>query len=379
MSVRKRKWVTTKGEVRETWVADYVDQDGDRVLKTFEKKKEADAFWANVRGEVERGEHVAASKSETIREAADKWIKRVEAEGRERSTVRQYKQHVNLHILPRFERGEIKVSQITSGKVEKFRDDLLEKLSRPMARKVLTSLKSLLKVAKRSHIAAHVSIGRDKRARKLEVGRDIPSVEEVRRLLTESAKEPLRVRALVAVAVFTGLRASELRGLRWADISLKRGHGEVRVRQRADRWNEIGTPKSASSVRTIDIDDRAVALLKEWKVACPVSDLDLVFPTSTGAGEHHANMLRALSSAMKAAKLVDKAGEPKYGLHSLRHYFASWCLSRRVDGGRELTLKATQELMGHSSIVMTGDRYGHLQPSRGGRDELAKASAALWT
>ena len=118
--------------------------------------------------------HSAPSKSETVAEAAESWIKRVEADGAERATVRQYRQHVALHIAPRI--GRIKLARLTPKTIEDFRDDLLEKLSRPLARKVLTSFKSLLKAAKHAHVAADVSIGRDKRSeRKLEAGRDIPT------------------------------------------------------------------------------------------------------------------------------------------------------------------------------------------------------------
>jgi integrase len=373
MSVRKRTWTTRNGETREAWVCDYTDGEGDRVLRTFDRKKDADAFHASVKVEVERGEHITPSKSETVAEAAERWIKRVEAEGRERTTVRQYRQHVNLHIAPRI--GGIKLANLTTGRVETFRYELLAELSRPLARKVLTSLKSLLKAARRAHVAANVSIGREKRAPRLEVGKDIPSSAEIKRLLAAAADAPIRARALLVVAIFTGLRASELRGLRWKDIDLT--HAEVHVRQRADRFNNIGAPKSESSVRTVPIGQRVVNVLKEWKVACPPNERDLVFPTSTGAIEHHANMLRGLEPVMVAAGLTDKRGAPKYALHSLRHYFCSWCLGRRPDG-RELPLKVVQVLMGHGSIVMTGDRYGHIQPSRNDKSELAAAEAALW-
>jgi integrase len=60
--------------------------------------------------------------------------------------------------------------------------------------------------------------------------------------------------------------------------------------------------------------------------------------------------------------VVDKSGEPKYGLHAMRHYFASWCINRKADGGRELPPKNVQTLLGHSTITITLDRYGHLMP-----------------
>jgi len=182
MSVRKREWTTRKGEPKEAWIVDYTDQDGDRHIETFERKKDADARHDKVRMDVRQGVHTAASKSETVAEAADRWLNRVEAEGRERGTLAQYRQHVRLHIAPRI--GRYKLAHLTPAKVEAFRDDLLASLSRPMARKVLTSLKSLLKTAKHAHVAADVSVGRSKRSeRKLEAGRNIPSPGEIKRIV----------------------------------------------------------------------------------------------------------------------------------------------------------------------------------------------------
>ena len=224
-------------------------------------------------------------------------------------------------------------------------------------------------------MAADVSVGRNKRSeRKLEVGSDIPTPAEVRRLV-DAAKDDARLRALVLTAALCGLRASELRGLRWADIDLKAG--EVHVRQRADRYNNIGAPKSASSTRTIPLAPEVEAALKVWKLACPKGELDLVFPTRPGAIMYHRSMLDSLAPVMVAAGVVNKAGKPKYGLHALRHFFASWCINRKADGGRELPAKVVQGLLGHGSIVMTLDRYGHLFPRGDDRAELAAASGAL--
>ena len=375
MSVRKRKWTTRSGEAKEAWIVDYTDQEGDRHIETFKKKKDADAHEANVKVDVRKGTHTAPSKSITVAEAAERWIKRVEADDRERGTLAQYRQHIRLHIVPRI--GKLKLAELTSGRVEAFRDELLVKLSRPMARKVLTSVKSLLKVAKHAHVADDVSVGRSKRSeRKLEIGRDIPSTEEIKRLIAAAPEG--RCRTLLMTAALTGLRASELRGLRWADVDLKAA--ELHVRQRADRYNAIGAPKSASGVRTIPLPPELLAALRTWKLACPKGEAGLVFPTSTGAIEHHASMLRSLTPAMLAAKVVVAVGntvEPKYGLHAFRHFFASWCINPTERGGRQLPAKVVQQLLGHSSIVMTLDRYGHLFPDAGDRAELAKASHAL--
>jgi integrase len=372
MSVRKRAWTTRKGEKKEAWIVDYADQDGDRHIETFARKKDADDYHATVKVDVRQGVHSAPSKSVTVAEAAESWIKRVEADGRERTTIRQYRQHVDLHIAPRI--GKIKLAHLTPKKVEDFRDDLLLKLGRPLARKVLTSLKSLLKAAKHAQVAADVSIGKDKRSkRKLEAGRDFPTSAEVKRLI-DAAKNGKR-RALLLTVALTGLRASELRGLRWSDIELKTG--ELHVRQRADRYGKIGAPKSDSSRRTVPLAPDLLTALREWKMACPHGDAGLVFPTSTGRIEHHANMLRSLAPVMVAASVVDKEGEPKYALHAFRHFFASWCINPKARGGRELPAKEAQGLLGHSSIVMTLDLYGHMFPPAGDRTELAESARVL--
>jgi integrase len=265
----------------------------------------------------------------------------------------------------------MKLANLTPKKVEGFRDDLLARLSRPLARKVLTSFKSILKVANYSQVAADASIGADKRGkRKLEPGVDLPTPAEVKRLI-DAAKDPKR-RALLLTAALTGLRASELRGLRWKDVDMKAG--ELHVTQRASRYCEIGAPKSETSRRTIPIDpDILLPALNKWKIGCPPGAADLVFPTTAGGVAHHEVLLRSLAPVMVAAGVVNKKGDPKYALHAFRHFFASWLVNPKDRGGRGLPAKEAQGLLGHSSIVMTLDLYGHMFPATGDRAELSKA------
>jgi integrase len=367
MSVRKRTWKTREGETKEAWIADLFDKNGVRHIETFRTKGEADDYEANARINRKRGMHMAPSKSITVAEACEKWIKRVDAEGRERSTLDQYRQHANLHIIPRL--GKTKLANLET-KAEAFCDDLLASMSRPMARKVLVSFKQMLRANKYSHVAQGVTIGMPKRdKRKLEVGRDIPTTAEIKRMV--AAATDTRARALLLLATFTGLRASELRGLRWSDIDLKRG--EVHVRQRADKYQEIGDPKSAGSRRSVPLDLGTVGdALKQWKLKCPNFGGDLVFPDSKGEPMHHRVFLAILRSVMKGAGIRNE-----YGLHSFRHFFASWCINPKADGGRELPPKSVQALLGHSSITMTLDVYGHLFPRNDDPKELAQSIRSL--
>jgi integrase len=378
MSVRKRTWTTRKGETKEAWIVDYV-ANGSRHIETFERKKDADARQAEVTVNIDKGVHTATSKSITVAQAANDWLGYVEGEGRERSTTGRYEQLVRLYILPRL--GNERLAKLTTPRINAFRDELLKDISRPTGRKVLAVLKSLLKDAKRrgnvaQNVASDVSIKISQRDRlKLEVGKNIPTRDEIQRII--DAAEPGKGRALLLTAALTGLRASELRGLRWADVDLTKR--QIHVRQRADFWRKIGQPKSAAGARTIPIGDMVVNTLREWKLQCPKGTENLVFPTRVGTVEYLANMVqRYVQPAQIAAGVVNGQGKAKYGMHALRHFYASWCINRKADGGLELPAKTVQARLGHSSIVMTLDRYGHLFPSNDDGKELAAAERALF-
>ncbi len=210
MSVRKREWRTRAGEIKQAWITDYTDQHGKRHIETFKRKKDADAHEAKVRIEVGKGVHVAPADSISVAKAADLWLKQVEANGRERATLAGYRQHVELHIVPRI--GGVKLAKLSSLSVEGFRNQLLAEVSRHTARTVLRSFKMILKSARYAHVAADITIATSTRERCLEDGRDYPTTGEIKRLLAAATTE--RQRALLLTAALTGLRASELRGLR---------------------------------------------------------------------------------------------------------------------------------------------------------------------
>ncbi|MFZ1187768.1 MAG: tyrosine-type recombinase/integrase [Pseudolabrys sp.] len=377
MSVRKRTWTTRKGEQKESWIVDYTDQNGERHIQTFDRKKDADDCHAAIKVDVGKGVHTAHSKSLSIAQAAENWIKYVELEKRERTTVVQYRNHVDNHINPRL--GRERLAKLTTPRIQAFRDELLAALSRAQAKKVLTSLKSLLKDAQRrghvaQNVAVSVSIKRDNRDKaRLKVGVDIPTPDEIKRIIHAATG---RMRRLLIVAIFTGLRSSELRGLRWDDVDLEAK--ELHVRQRADRYNEMGKPKSEAGERVIPLGPMVVNTLREWRLACPRGELGLALPNAMGKIWNHAGIVRAMCRTMVAAGVVDAEGEAKYtGLHSLRHFYASWCINRKADGGLELPAKSVQARMGHSSIVITMDTYGHLFPNTDDGSELAEAEKAL--
>ena len=409
MGVRKRTWTTRRGVEKSAWVVEYTDRQGKRRLKTFAKKKNADAFDANTQVEIRDGTHVADSASITVEEAAKNWIATGEANELEPTTIEQYRQHVNLHIVPLI--GKKLLARLNVPDIRAFEDEMRETgRSAAMVTKVRGSLGSIFADAQERgqatrnpvrEMAARRKPGKERRQAKrkkgrLKIGVDIPTAQEVRAFVSALTG---RWRPILLTAVFAGLRASELRGLRWDDVDLERR--EIHISQRADRFNTLGQPKSATSERVVPIPGIVVNTLREWRLACPRRDtgqkdaagnaiavLDLAFPNGAGKVESHANIInRGLVPAWIAAGVTvetgrDDAGEPivaaKYtGLHSLRHFYASWCINPPSMGGIGLIPKVVQDRLGHSTIAMTMDTYGHLFPRGDDTDELAAAEKAL--
>lgn len=382
MSVRKRTWKTAQGEVKAVFVVDYFDGSGKRRHESFATQAEAKRRHAQVVLDISKGAGPVNRKM-TLRVASEKWMTHVEGEDRERATLAQYEQHLRLHILPVL--GRKKLSEINMDAAESFRKYLLAEedgkpvRSRPLAAKVWITFKSLLKHAGVAQVAQGVKgITPNKRGkRKLEIGVDVPTNDEIKRLYMATAGNApglKRKRALLLVAAFCGLRASELRGLRWADVKLD--ERELQVTQRADRYGKIGDPKSESSRRTVPFSPDVAHALLEWKVAQGRGGADLVFSNKRGSIETHGNMLRSLLPLMRDAGLVTKDGKARYAMHAFRHYFASWCISPKDRNGRGLSPKIAQEWLGHSTIAMTLDVYGHLFKEVD-QTELATSTASV--
>jgi integrase len=406
MSIRKRTWTTSKGP-REAWVVDYSTFDaksGQRIrsLRTFLLKRDAEAFAADTHVDIRKGIHVPQSTSLTVAQAGDKWIRRCQDDNLESTSIERNEQHLRLHIKPFI--GHLRLPQVTVPAVREFQAMLKKKdRSDAMVRGVTGSLRAIFAEAQESgHINQNpVSAlshhrrrnGAERHKKKLHIGVDIPTPDEIKAIIAVAKGH---WRPLLLTAIFTGLRASELRGLLWINIDLVKG--ELHVRQRADCRNKIGSPKSAAGRRTVPLPPTLVSELRKWKLQCPKKDgkLGLAFPNGRGNPEGHGNIVgRWLKPTLIAAGVVrpvldahgvpqrDATGKPivkpKYsGLHAFRHFFASWCINRKADGGRELPAKVVQEFLGHASIQMTLDVYGHLFPRSDDRTELEQAEKAFF-
>jgi integrase len=347
VSIQKR--VLPSGKI--SWRLDYRDNQGTRRAKAFPTQKAAIDYETTVRDQLRSGTHVADSASVTLEQAATLWLEKCRLDGLESSTLKQYTEHCVRHLLPAIG-NKTKLSKLTRPAIVDFRNQLSKTHSQAMMRKLMISLKSLLGNACESGLVAQnnatgvkVKMAAARHVKKVA----IPEKDEIRAILATANEWPIKEvgRALVIVALFSGLRSSELRGLVWSCVDLE--NKVIRVRQRADYRGKMGSPKSAAGNRDVPLTPMALNTLRQWRLVCPKTEAGLVFPTSRGGVITHSGMHRIWHS------LLEAAGVQSYRFHDLRHTAASLFIEHN-----KWQPKKVMQVMGHASIQMTFGLYGHL-------------------
>src|SRR5262249_6888367 len=274
--VVRRVWVTASGEQKEAWIVRYwqkgtvldkngkpkLDKNGEpkeggQYIETFARKKDAQARADEIGVGIRNRTHVAPSQSITVADAADRWIAASERAGLEPTTVDFYRGHVEHHIRPML--GKTKLAELTTASVSNFAEMLHNAgRSKVLIGKIMVSFGSILAEAQSDNLVARNVVSEQSRSRKrrkhvakrlkakVVAGENMPTPGEMKAII--DAAKP-RWRTLLLTAAMTGMRASEIRGLRWEDVNLK--ESTITVRHRADKNGVIGLPKSGTGKRTI--------------------------------------------------------------------------------------------------------------------------------
>lgn len=164
-----------------------------------------------------------------------------------------------------------------------------------------------------------------------------------------AAALPERYGSLAIVAAYTGLRWGELAGLRVADVNMLRRRLTVSsaLIEASGQLPSLGTPKSSASERTITLPHVVIESLAHHLEHHPPND-GMVWTTDQGAFLRRGSFGRIWRRAV-----AESVGAP-CRIHDLRHTHASWLIAAGEHP------KAIQTRLGHSSIQVTIDRYGHL-------------------
>jgi integrase len=340
------------------WEVRYRDAFNGTRRKIFRTKQEALDFQSSVRTDKRRGDWIDPRKGATrFRDVAEAWY---ETTASLRPTTRSgYRSMLNVYLLPRL--GDHPVAKITPSVVRTFLAGLPTELSGTRKRHILRVLSPIL------NLAVEDGLIRSNPCRTQAVRRSIPKPQRTEMpVLTAQQVHELaeaitpRYRTLLYFAAYTGCRAGEIAALRVKSLDLLRGR--VRVEDSVSDVNGVlhfGPPKNGKP-RTIAVPRFLVELLAEQ--ATGKGRDGFVFAGEQGKVLRHANMYaRHFKPAVRRA-LPDHLHGMRF--HDLRHTAAALLIANGEHP------KAISERLGHSSIAITMDRYGHLFPDH--EDEIIK-------
>jgi integrase len=361
---------TKAGTIIKRWQLSYVDGSGKRHRKNFSLKRDADAERIRIESQLQTGTHIPDGASRTVLQGLQAWLDHIDelvrAGKRGLITWKQYSSHIDNHVAIRpIAKGML--SRLRPADIAAFADDLERSLSPAMARKVMATLRMGLKYCRR-HEWLTTDPAKDVRIERRDSGDNavgIPPKADLKALLAAASKaeDNGRSRALIHLLLYCGLRMGELRALTRGALTLTGNHPHLFVTQAADQYGGVKPPKSKAGRRKIPIGPETAKSLREWLVHAPPNDLRLVFPNGAGKVETHSNLANRwwgpLMLAAGLAEEVEGKGRakrivPQFTPHDLRHAAASLWIEMA------LIPKKVQELLGHESLQMTMDLYGHL-------------------
>ena len=311
-----------------------------------------------LRSQLARGVNLS-DPPRTVEQWLNEWLRTVKAgDGTSQSTLARYDQIVRVHLIPLV--GRIKLSALAPRDVQLMVSQLRESAAPASVIKIHGVLRNALGDAERMDLVPRNVAKAVRSATLTRTERRALTPAEASILLARLQGD--RLEGVFIVALSTGLRRGEVLGLRWQDIDLP--GRTLFVRQTVQRINgelRFVPPKTHRSTRSMPLSELTVSALTAQRVrqaedrslvGAAWEDHGLVFATHLGTPLEPRNVNRRFSAARSAA------GLEWVRLHDLRHAFATLLL----DQGEEL--RTVMDLLGHSTIRLTADTYGHVLPSR---------------
>lgn len=324
------------------------NENGRRVFRSFYGRNREEAEY-KVMGQTEENYTITEM---TVRELVTEWLGVMSSRIKE-STAANYAMKAKKHLIPAF--GNIQCCLLKTKDIYNFiGNKLKEGLSARYLSDIIVMFRSVFRYANREYHIRNVLNGIIlPKKNKPEIA--LPDKMQQHRLEDYLDKHPSVTAVGIAVSMYMGLRIGEVCAIKWKDINLEkrilnvsRTIQRVQCRTGKKRTKLIITePKSKSSERIIPIPDCLIPLLRKFR------DNDDLYVVS---GKNKPVEPRTVQ--YRFAKILKNANLPSFHYHSLRHLFATRCVELGFD------VKTLSEILGHSSVEVTLNRYVHSDMER---------------
>ncbi len=348
------------------WV--FVNYHGRRKAKKVGSRQAAETVKREIEARLGVGDVriLEDQKEPTFAEYAERWLKHHAEIQCKPSTVARYREILRLYLLPAF--GPAKLNQVTRTMVKDF---ISEKVgvgtfSRNSLRLMLSTLRVIFNHAIDNEMPEQknpaVKLGKLTKGGR--PGRKATALSrgEAERFLQATQEYCPQYYPLFLVALRAGLRQGELIALRWGDVQFGESehdrhryilvqHNYVRGRFTTPKSGEARRVDLSRQLRQVLLDLRDQRLLEAFTQGKTNISDDLAFPSRVGTILDPANLVHYFF-----LPCIERAGLRKIRFHELRHTFGSLLMQ---DGA---PITYVKEQMGHRSIKVTVDTYGHLIP-----------------
>jgi integrase len=329
---------------------------GKQRWKTFQRRRDADNFLVTTVKSVHDGTYQDL-KPTPMDAVFTQWLRHLQTQehlGKVKfSTARCYRLMVEQHYRPAF--GQYRSDRLTAEVIHGWTAQLAERIAKQDLRpktynNLIVLLKSIFKWARRSdqRYLRHDPMEHVERLAKQQTEREILEPADLWQLLKAAEKHP-PADVILKVAAFTGLRRGELFGLQWGDLQRHpEGGGRLLIR-RSIVLGRVTTPKTTGSFRVVDVPQGVIDELLLYQSAYPPVS-EWMFPNAAGGPIDGDNWSKRVF-----LPLIQGLGfRQRIGLHSLRHTYVSLLIAQGEN------IKYISRQVGHSTIAMTMDTYGHL-------------------
>ena len=301
----------------------------------------------------------------------DQWMADLIIPNRRQKTVDRYQGDIRKHIVPHL--GHVEIAKLAPSQIQDLYSKLLRDGKKPKGVQMIHNILSgAMKHALRMELITRDPVAAVTPPSAPKVEAFSPEIAQVQGLLRTAESLEHYFWPYIHLIAYTGMRRGEGLALMWENLDLDKQTLQIKASLViTSQGVALEPPKTASGRRTVVLDDLTVTVLRQHRTRqlelaqqLGVAPPAIVFPRQDLQGWCHPN---TLSHAVES--LAKKAGCPQITLRSLRHFHATVVLHEN----KENPVVASQRL-GHSSVSITTDIYGHVLPGwqRGTADSFAR-------